>query len=184
MKSLNDLILIGKQPFPVTVHQKFRPQTKTDMQEAHLCGFLGCLLICLGLATFIYVFMGTLSAHNVSLSHMFSGPRIVLSEHESWRVIVAFAAQLWCIYFSLFFLTNFHAINNAHRSWKREYFIDCNFSPSVDCALAFKDAAMSLYDETKKMDACDLIALKNTDGIEDWAKCIVEAELKRRNLSL
>jgi len=146
MKSLNDVILIAQHTFPVTVHQKFRPQTKTDMQEAYLCRFLGCLLICLGFATFIYVFMNTLSAHNVSFSHVFSGPKIVLSEHESWRVIVGVATQLGCIYFSLFFLTNFHAINNAHRSWKREYFIDCNFSPSVDCALAFKEAAMSLYD--------------------------------------
>lgn len=180
MKSLNDLTLIAQQPFSVTVHQKFRAQTKTDMQEAYLCGFLGCLLICLGFATFVYEFMNILSAHNVSFPDVFFGPKIVLSEHESWRVIIAATTQLGCIYFSLFFLTNFNAINNAHMSWKREHFIKCNFSPSVDCALVFKEAAMNLYDETKKIDACDLIALKNTDGIEDWAQRIIKAELDRR----
>ena len=180
MKSLNDLTLIAQQPFSVTVHQKFRAQTKTDMKEAYLCGFLGCLLICLGFAAFVYEFMNILSAHNVSFPHVFLGPRIVLSEDESWGVIIATTTQLGCIYFSLFFLTNFNAINNAHMSWKREYFIDSNFSPSVDSALAFKEAAINLYDETKKMDACELIAFKNTDGIEDWAQCIIKAELDRR----
>ena len=182
MKSFNDLTLIAQQPFATTVHQEFRPPTSKEIQQVPVFRFFAGALICLGLLGFVYVVVSTFSAHNVSFSNVFSGPKIVLSQKESLRMICAICMLFLCALFALHFVTLSNITKMAHMSWQRNRFIDWNFSPSGECIEDFKTAAMELYDGTKKLDASQLIALKNTDGIQEWAKCITKAEMGRRNI--
>lgn len=182
MKSLNDLTLIAQQPFATTVHQEFHPPTSKEIQQVSVFRFFAGALICLGLLGFAYVVVSTFSAHNVSFFNVFSGPKIVLSQQESLRMICGVCMVFICALFALHFVTLSNITKMAHISWQRDRFIAWNFSPSGECIADFKTAAMELYDGVKQLDANELIVLKNTDGIQEWAKCIVEAELARRNL--
>lgn len=182
MKNLNNLTLMAQQPFSTKIHQRFRPPTAKEMKEALLFRVLGWSLICLGLAGFSFVVIGTFSAHNVSFPYVFSGSKIALSPQESLRMISAICMPLICTVFAMHFFTLSRITTIAHKTWQRDRFIDCNFSPTADFGTEFKEAAMGLYDGIQQLDSSDIITLKNTDGIQDWAKCIVKAELERRNL--